>query len=232
MLRFAGLPIVFALALAPAQEKSEVDRVLDAWEARVKSLTSFTCRFEQEKKVSFMRRPLVSTGTMTYRDRKLLWKTETPAPGFLSVDANEVRIYTPEFKTLEIYPLQSNTGGAGGTAGAFGGAFPGVTGDLSKLRETYSAKLLSNDEQGARLEFAPKTDELKKQVVSIEVTLDRASLVKAWRIVRTNGDELSLSIRDFVPDAEVKDADLVFEVPPDTKIVRPAASPKRDGGPK
>src|SRR5688500_11745535 len=109
MLRIAGLPIVFALALAPAQEKSEVDRVLDAWEARVKSLTSFTCRFEQEKKVSFMRRPLVSTGTMTYRDRKLLWKTETPAPGFLSVDANEVRIYTPEFKTLEIYPLQGNT---------------------------------------------------------------------------------------------------------------------------
>jgi outer membrane lipoprotein-sorting protein len=214
----------------------EADRVLDRWEARVKELQSFTCRFRQEKKVSFMRRPLVSSGTMAYRDRRLLWKTEKPSPGFLSVDAKEVRIYTPEFKTLEIVELRGEKeGGAKPTsASAMSGAFPGFTGDFSSLRELYQVELLLQDgmaEGESRLRFTPRTEEAKKEVVAIEVGLDRELNVKSWRIVRTNGDELVLTISEFEAGAKVGDADLTFEVPPDAKIVRIGA-PGAPGGAK
>ena len=91
MLRRGSLVVVCALAwLSPLQTGGEVDRILDAWEAKVHELKSFKCRFRQEKKVSFLRRPLVSTGTIAYRDRHLLWKTESPSEGFLSVDEKEL----------------------------------------------------------------------------------------------------------------------------------------------
>jgi outer membrane lipoprotein-sorting protein len=209
----------------------EADRVLDKWEARVKALRSFTCRFRQEKKVSFMRRPLVSSGTMAYRDRRLLWKTEQPSAGFLSVDEKEVRIYTPEFKTLEIVELQGE--GAKGQGSTIRGAFPGFTGDFATLREQYQVELLPAPEGAAegdaRLRFTPRSEDLKKEVVAIEVGLDKESIVKSWRIVRANGDELALAISDFVADAKVSDADLTFEVPADAKVTRIGA-PGAPGG--
>ena len=104
------------------------------------------------------------------------------------------------------------------------GAFPGFTGDFRGLRQSYEVELLP-PQQGAgegevRLRFTPRTDELKKDVASTEVTLDRESMVKAWRIVRANGDELTLTISDFVANAKVSDADLTFEVPAGVKVTR------------
>jgi outer membrane lipoprotein-sorting protein len=225
-LRSAALAVLLA-ALGAAGDGGEVDRVLEGWEARVKALRSFTCRFRQEKKLSFLRRPLVSTGTIAYRDRRLLWRTETPSPGFLSVDAAEVRIYTPEFKTLEVVPLGAGAGGA-----ALQGAFPGFTGDFAQLREQYAAELLpaAAGSRDRTLRFTPRGEELKREIASVDVTLDEALSVEAWRIVRANGDELSLSILDFVPNAEVKDSDLAFEVPADAKVVKPLSKPAPGAG--
>ncbi len=243
MLGRRALLSVCALMVLQAQPPatSEVDRVLDAWEARMKGLTSFTCRFRQEKKVSFMRRPLVSTGTMAFRERRLLWRTETPAPGFLAVDATEVRIYTPEFKLLEIYPLAgARAPGASATAGSgaspsqgasptWSGAFPGFTGDLAALREPYLPELrpLPAGSKEMRLRFTPRREELKKEVVHVEITLDPQYSITTWRIVRANGDELALSIEEFVANAKVSDADLTFDVPADVKVVRPLAGPAK-----
>lgn len=222
-------------AASAAAPRSEADRVLDAWEARVKGLASFKCRFRQEKKVSFMRRPLVSTGTIAYRDRRLLWVTESPAPGFLALDATEVRIYTPEFKTLEIYPLGARSPAApsgaegGGASTALTGAFPGFSGDFTQLRADYSLELLPppagsptpSKESGLRL--IPRREELKKELTLVDITLDASSTVKAWRMVRANGDELALTVSDFEANAKVSDAELTFETPADVKVVRPLA---------
>jgi outer membrane lipoprotein-sorting protein len=216
-------------AIAPNRAvQVEAEAVLSAWEAKVKSLSSFTCRFRQEKKVSFMRRPLVSTGRMAFKERRLLWVTETPAESFLSVGTEEVRIYTPEFETLEIYPLAAG-GGEGGAATL--GGFPGFTGDFSKLKELYAVELVADPapaaEGDSRLRFTPRGDDTKKDVTAIEVVLDREQIVKAWRLLRANGDELALTLSDFVANAKVRDEDLEFAVPEGTKVVRPLAAGAR-----
>lgn len=206
----------------------DADSVLSAWEAKVKGLASFTCRFRQEKKVSFMRRPLVSTGRMAFKERRLLWVTETPSESFLSVGTEEVRIYTPEFETLEIYPLAASAGEGG--AATLGG-FPGFTGDFGTLKELYEVDLVADPapaaEGDSRLRFTPRAEDVKKDVTAIEVVLDREQVVKAWRLLRANGDELALTLSDFVANAKVADEDLEFEVPEGTKVVRPLAAGAR-----
>jgi outer membrane lipoprotein-sorting protein len=230
--RIAVVALLAAWQSAPA--KSEVDTLLDGWQAKVATLTSFTCKFRQEKKVSFMRRPLVSTGTLAYRDRHLLWTTETPSKSFLALGEKEVRIYTPEFATLEVYPLSgAATGGApkSGAAGpSFAASFPGFTGDLRQLREPYAAELVARGDDATRrtIRFTPRKDELKKEVVAVEITLTKELELAAWRIERTNGDTLALTISDFVANAKVADADLAFDVAPGTKVVKPFGEAKKD----
>jgi len=217
-------------AAAPAASGSELEALLDRWQKSVAELRSFTCRFRQEKRVSFMRRPLVSSGTLKYLDRKLLWATETPSASLLSFDGKEARIYHPEFQTLEIYAL----GAAGGSAAGFGkGGIPGFTGDFAALRQQYAIEALPVEAESKdhRLRMTPKDDALKKEVVAIEFLLDDALTMKEWKLARTNGDELKFTVTDFVVNAKVDPKELVFDVPAGTKVVRMSGeeAPKGDG---
>ena len=202
-------------AAAPAASSSELEALLDRWQKSVAELRSFTCRFRQEKRVSFMRRPLVSSGTLKYLDRKLLWATETPSASLLSFDGKEARIYHPEFQTLEIYAL----GAAGGSAAGFGkGGIPGFTGDFAALRQQYAIEALPVEAESKdhRLRMTPKDDALT---------------MKEWKLARTNGDELKFTVTDFVVNAKVDPKELVFDVPAGTKVVRMSGeeAPKGDG---
>ena len=231
-----ALPL--ALLGAGARQASEVDALLDRWQKSVTGIHSFTCRFKQEKKVSFLRRPLLSSGSLKYRDRKILWVTDAPAASFLSFDGKEARIYHPEFNTLEIYDLNGpmngkEAGAAGGAAAAAGsggnssssfmkGGIPGFTGDFAALRQQYDVAILPAPEgdRSHHLRFTPRDAEVKKEVASIEFKLDEALVIQEWRLVRANGDELHLTISDFAANAKVEEKELQFEVPAGVKIIR------------
>jgi outer membrane lipoprotein-sorting protein len=222
----------FLGALQAAAGVSEVDALLDRWQKAIGELHSFTCKFRQEKRVSFMRRPLVSSGSLKYLDRKLLWVTDTPSASFLSFDGKEARIYHPEFNTLEIYALGATAGAGGSASGLSKGGFPGFSGDFTEMRQQYAIEALPVEagSKDHRLRMTHKDEALKKEVVAIEILLDEALGMKEWRLVRTNGDELKLAVTDFVPNAKLVPKDLAFDVPAGVKIVRVGAdAPKSDG---
>lgn len=248
--------LALAATAAAARQGSEVDALLDRWQKEVAGIKSFTCRFKQEKKVSFMRRPLVSSGSLKYRDRKILWVTDSPSKSFLSFDGKEARIYSPEFNTLEIYsmggapdgttnaPTNGSSGGGNSSSAFMKGGIPGFTGDFAALRQQYDVALLPVPEgdKSHRLKMTPRDADVKKEVASIEFKLDDALMIQEWRLVRANGDELHLTISDFAVNAKVEEKELRFDVPADVKVVRmgaeekpappkddPAAHPKKDG---
>ncbi len=208
---------------------ADLDALLDRWQKTFAELRSFTCRFKQEKKVSFMRRPLVSSGSLKYLDRKLLWVTDAPSASFLSFDGKEARIYHPEFNTLEIYALGGAAGGA--ASGFMKGGFPGFTGDFAALRRQYAIEVLPVEagSKDHRLRMTPRDEAAKKEVVAIEFLLDDALGIKEWRMTRANGDELKLAVSDFVPNARLEPKDLQFDVPAGVKITRMGGDEKSDG---
>jgi outer membrane lipoprotein-sorting protein len=84
------------------------------------------------------------------------------------------------------------------------------------------------------LRFTPKDDEVKKEIKTIEFTLDPALVIQEWRMVRANGDELRLTISDFAANAKVEEKELQFDVPAGVKITRMGGDEKpvkKDGGP-
>jgi outer membrane lipoprotein-sorting protein len=220
-----------APAASAASAASEVDALLDHWQKEVSGIKSFTCKFRQEKKVSFMKRPLVSTGSLKFRERKILWVTDTPSASFLSFDGKEARIYHPEFNTLEIYAM-----GGGASSSLMKGGIPGFTGDFSALRQQYLVEILpaGDGDKSHHLRFTPKDDEVKKEIRTIEFVLDPALVIQEWRMVRANGDELRLTISDFAANAKVDEKELQFDVPAGVKITRMGGDEKpakKDGGP-
>jgi outer membrane lipoprotein-sorting protein len=236
--RVSVVAAALSFVAAAAPQASEVDALLDRWQKEVAGLKSFTCRFRQEKRVSFMRRPLVSTGSLKFRERRILWVTDTPAASFLSFDGKEARIYHPEFNTLEIYELGGATAAGGGSSATFmKGGIPGFTGDFAALRQQYAVELLpaAEGDKSHHLRFTPRDADVKKEIATIEFKLDAAFVIEEWRLVRANGDELRLTISDFAANAKVDGKELQFEVPDGVKITRMGGdekpAPKKDGAP-
>ena len=206
---------------APVQDTSPTagdpaaEALLDRWQQAMGELESFRARFRQEKKVSFLRRSLVSEGTIHYRKGRLLWATEKPAPSFLALDEQAIRIYTPEFATLEIYSLEGRKD--------LKGAMPGLTFEPAELRKKYDYEVLAKDPEHPeqmRLRFEPKVEALQEQIVAIQVTLDKQGNVRGWTLEEVDGDRLELTLIDFQANVPISDEELTFEVPDDVKVVR------------
>lgn len=181
----------------------------------MEQVQSFICEFEQKKKVSFLRRPLVSQGRMYFRGRRLLWETTSPEQSFLALEEDQLRIYHPGFQTLEIYPLTGSEAAAR--------SVPGLTTDVRELQKLYQGEILERDEQHTRLRFTPRAtgDEAggASAIRAIEVTLGPDDLLRAWKLEKSSGDELVLDITSFQRNAEVTDEQLELVIPAGVKVV-------------
>jgi len=211
------LPVCLLLLWGPTPRSDDVatrtKHVLDRWQEEMEGLRSFECEFRQEKEVSFLRRPLVSTGTIYYRDRRLLWKTVEPAPSYLALDEKSLRIYNPEFNTLEIFSFEPEARSEG--------MIPGLTADPRQLREHYHGELLDGAEDGEfRLRFTPRHRREQSDVAHIEVTLSADYLLRAWTVSEMDGDLVHLTVTAFRPNVPVPDEKLELSVPDDVEIIR------------
>jgi len=113
--------------------------------------------FQQEKRLKFLRKPLISTGTFTYHQTKgVIWKTLTPVPSLLLV--NDTRLLTGQ--------------GEQAVPAAFGKVFKAMLGgDLNQLTEGFS--MTGSDQKPSwQLELKPKDELLKKIISSIILSGD------------------------------------------------------------
>jgi outer membrane lipoprotein-sorting protein len=68
-------------------------------------ITDLTADFEQNKVTALLKNPMKSSGQLWARGSEMLWKTVTPEPMTMRVDANGITLYYPKQKTAEVYPL-------------------------------------------------------------------------------------------------------------------------------
>ena len=66
--------------------------------------------FVQEKRSPLLRKPLVSRGSVKARGGLVLWDTIEPQRMQMSIDPKTLRMYYPDQKTIEEYPIEQQLG--------------------------------------------------------------------------------------------------------------------------
>jgi outer membrane lipoprotein-sorting protein len=228
------LLITFALlAIAadapPASRPTAIDdatwqRMLDI-DAKAAAITDLSADFEQQKFTAMLKKPLVSSGHVLVRGPAMLWETKSPQPNVLEITADEVRIYYPAEKTIEVYRIEQKLGQLAASP------LP----RLETLQKHFSFEPLPLAEMGEQnsgnflsLKLTPLQAELREHVEQVRVLLDaRTGLMVKLEMRDPDGDRTLITFSNAKPNANLRDDDLRIHAPHDVKITRPLAAIER-----
>jgi hypothetical protein len=149
--------LTFILLLLPLQTCPATDLLADISARLVKNEIT-EGRFRQDKSIKVLKRPLISTGTFTYRRRQgVIWQTLTPVPSVLLV--NQMRLLT--------------TQGEQNLPPAFGRVLVAMFGgDLQLVNEDF-AITGANDQGTWQLQLQPKDPLMQKIIIGMQLTGDK-----------------------------------------------------------
>ena len=197
--------------LSLADGDAELDRFLEQWAADFKNTKTLEVRFEQEKRLKVLRRPLKSTGTIRVVDGILhcaVRNARGVVDTVLSVGEKKLRLYYPQLNRLEVYEL------GGSKAPAM--AFPVFGTDPKTLKRDFHARLEKSGET-RRLKLRPRN--AASPIGSMELVFEGKE-IKEVRQIEKGGNSVHMRITSFVRNAKIRRKDLELNVPPGTKIVK------------
>jgi outer membrane lipoprotein-sorting protein len=229
--------LIFAAAVALAQPQSQPQPApketpketqsqpadlttrLDALDKKIAAIKDLTADFEQQKKTVLLKKPMVSSGTIKLKGAKTRWDTKKPHETVMTIDASEVRIYYPEQKTVEVYPIQ------GDMARLASSPLP----RMATIREHFAiaeAKPADLDPKATgdllAISLTPKTDELKEHIQRIRVLIDVATAcARSVEITDADGDQTTITFSNVKLDSGLADKDVDLVTPTGTTTSRP-----------
>ncbi len=177
-----------------------LDDLLEAFQA----MPGFSARFEEEKTIALLARPLRSRGSIYFAPPRLLVRrVEGPVPSLLELDADQLR-YSDASGT-ERFDL-----GANPTARVFAHTFTDVlAGDLPRLRTTYHIAFTesSDESDGWRIQLTPRDAGLARAIESM--TVRGHGLVLIDLVVREgSGDATVTRFSDVDPKRHFEESDI------------------------
>lgn len=213
-------PVLRAEPQAKPEDPALTKRLekIDAQSAKVKDLTA---SFKQQKFTALLRKPLASSGTVRVKGAKVRWDTLKPEPAVLLLDGREIKMYYPDQKLLEIYPLDQRLGELAASP------LP----RLATLRELFTIEQIplnefadegATDDERIALQLTPREEELAGHVKGVRTLLD----VKRARILKiettdADDDRTVITFSDMKTNTGIKDDELDLVVPDDVKVNRP-----------
>lgn len=208
-------------ATAPATAPSDAfQRQLEAIDQRAGNIKDLTADFVQEKRSPLLRKPLVSRGTVKARGSAALWETAEPEPTRMTLEPQTLRIYYPNQKTVEEYPMR----------GQLGMMAASPLPRLDAIRQNFN--LTSDDGSGlpavegvahpVPVRMTAKDPELAKFVDHVRVLLDAdRGLVMVFEMIDPDGEQTVIHFSNVHVDVGLSDDALKLNPAPGTKIVRP-----------
>jgi outer membrane lipoprotein-sorting protein len=227
-------PIVFTVVLflaAPAlAADAAFEAKLQAIDVGAAKVQDFSAAFEQRKHTALLRKPLVSTGTMKVLGSTMRWDTAAPEPSVMHADGQNLRMYYPKQKLLEVYPAQ----------GPFRDLMTSPVPRLASLRKNFTLEPLPLDEMKddagdlmnspdrVAVKLTPTDPFLQKHVGQVSVLLDTKQAIMVCIVVADpDGDRTVIRLSDVKLNAGLKPEDLALAVPAGVKVSKPmdAAQP-------
>lgn len=204
-----------------AKADAKFDALLKDIDQRAARYADLDGRFRQEKHTALLRKPVVSSGRIRMKGSVVRWDTERPEPAVLHSDGNEIRLYYPAQKVVEVYPIDRRLSDLAASP------LP----RLDALRQHFRIEPLPpaevpQDERGdvkrLWLRLVPSDEYLAQHVDEVRVTLDvSAAYVLRVEMFDADGDRTVIRFSDVKTDTGLKDAELNLVVPTGTKVSRP-----------
>jgi len=212
-------PYVFCDA-APADVDEKLWNLMLQIDAQGAKITDLKADFTQEKFTPLLKKPMISTGTISIKGSAALWTTAQPSPTVMRIDAKEAKLFFPEQKVVEIYPVDQQLGALAASP------FPRL--EVTKkyfMFERIAAKELSPDADEAKhlaLRMKPIDAELRKHLDEVSVLLEISSgLVLQAQTIDADGDRTVMKFSNIKTNTGLKDRDVEMDLPPGVKITHP-----------
>jgi outer membrane lipoprotein-sorting protein len=183
-------------------------------------ITDLSADFEQQKFTPLLRKPLVSAGTIRVKGDAMVWDTKSPEPTRMRVDQQEIRLYYPRQKTVEVYPIDQKLGSLAASP------LP----KLDVLTRHFSFQRipitdLGDDVRGEGLlaiRMTPTDPALKEHLEHVAVLLDAPhGFILRAEMTDADGDRTRIVFSNVRPNAGLTDADVRLDVPESAKVTRP-----------
>lgn len=190
---------------------SEIDQ-------RAEKIKSLAANFDQQKFTALLRKPLDSSGRIRIKGPVIRWDTKQPEPSVLYIAGTEAKIYYPNQKSLEVYPMDKRL------ADLAASPLPrlDVLKERFKIEQIPVADLDKSAPADAflALRLTPRDEALSEHVKQVRVLLDiRKACIMLAEVTDGDGDRTVLSFKDVQLNADVGDISLV--VPPGTAVTHP-----------
>jgi outer membrane lipoprotein-sorting protein len=234
-----ALVVAAGSAVAPAQSTPDAPpesqlRQIDSLAGQIKDLSA---RFEQKKFTALLKKPLVSSGTVRAAGLAVRWDTELPEPCVLYADEKNLRLYYPDEKSEEIYPMDQRWSDLLSSPlprlGAIEGHFTIHRAAPDEL--TGGLATASDRRFSLTLRLLPSDAELAKHVGQVIVVLDeKTGMARAVETTDADGDRTQMVFSDIHVNVGLNPADLELHVPPDTAVSHPmdaAPTPSSNSSP-
>jgi outer membrane lipoprotein-sorting protein len=221
----ASILFTVALLAAPALAADPAfEAKLQAIDAQAAKVQDFSASFEQRKHTALLRKPLVSTGTMKVLGGTMRWDTAAPEPSVMHADGQNLRMYYPKQKLLEVYPAQ----------GPFRDLMTSPVPRLASLRKNFTlepmpleemkddAGDLMNSPDRLAVRLKPTDAFLQKHVGQVCVLLDtRQAIMVCMVMTDPDGDRTVIRFSDAKLNAGLKAEDVALAVPAGVKVSKP-----------
>jgi outer membrane lipoprotein-sorting protein len=202
-------------ATAPAPVDPELWSMMSAIDAKVAQITDLRATFTQEKHTPLLKKPLTSTGEVRVKGTRTLWRTDAPERSVMLVDGSEIRLYYPDQRMMEIYPVH----------GRLGALAASPLPRLDVLREFFTFEQIdASDDKPNILDvrLTPTDESLREHVDEVRVRLNRdTGLIEQVETIDPDGDRTVIRFTDTRINAGLSDDDLRLDVPEGTTVSRP-----------
>jgi len=232
--RFFCIVLCLFTPIAAASASGQTtDPALAAELAKIDSaaatVTDLSGRFTQRKFTSLLKNPLESSGTVRTSGAIARWDTEQPEPCVLYADRNQFKLYYPDQKLEEVYPLDNQMGEMTSsplprlkTIAAHFAIQRASAGDLPEDLKQAQAVRAAKGEPTVALILKPTDKTLAEHVANVTVLLDVATgLTLAVQTADPDGDRTVIVFSDLHPNTGITPADLDLKIPTDATISHP-----------
>ncbi len=200
-------------------QPQSLDARLEAIDARAAEVRDLTADYEQSKKTPMLKKPLVTKGTVKVKGHRTRWDTQGPHPTVMTMDPAEMRLFYPEQKTVEVYPVDA------GMAKMAASPLPRI----STVREQFTiTEVPAKDidpQAGAGtigLKLTPLKESLREHVSTVRVLLDTATAFgRIVEITDSDGDVTTMTFTNVRTNTGLTDDDVLLDLPRGTTISHP-----------